>query len=840
MIAVKIKYCSAVSLASALIITLSGCGNTAANKNNHLIKGRVSYKTIQASEELLPAPADAADWTKAAENEYLTLYYREDTAAVRVFDKRSGSIWNSNPVDGETSNAAASQLTLSTVNAKGVIKNYTSYSDSLIKGQVDFECDGALTVTYTFGNKKPDLSGIPSRLTDKRFAELQRRVEAANGNTKLLERRYIKGDDGVWTRKANLTADQSKKLRELFEKINYTAEEAVADEKSGGTSEEKSTSFSVPLKYSLEEDSLLVSISGKDTVYPDGEIITSLNVLGYFGSVKTNENGYFFVPDGSGALVDTTVRDSETYSLKVYGIDYTLPIERESGNSEPNLMPVFGISRKNDGLFAIIEDNDAVASINISKAGNIDEYNTVSASFAVDPTENIGLSTDSVSKFYVTSESRYAGDTVIRYIFLDGEHRSYSGMAEVYRNYLDTVNGRKRLDKGGSVSLFIETVGAVKGKASTLGFVHEKNIALTSFNDDASIIEDMNNAGIKNVRLILSGWMNGGEEQCLADRAKAVTALGGKSGLLKLLRHASSLNCSVYPEILLNTFSNNDSVITKNIYASETLGSEKSKRGVYDKLTGNSVSADSGRYLLSPSKQESVSDSLIRSLNKISVNGVLIADLSSTVYSDYKSKNEILRQASLLQSEKIVSRFSGKSDDLMLTAPNVYTAPYSKIYTDVPMSSGSYRALKCSVPFYQMVFHGYSEYSSEPLNYTADFETNLLKCAEYGASPKFRFIYNDTENLSPGEQTQYYAASYSRWRDTAIDAYKQLDALLGSVRNSVILEHKELSDGVYLTVYDNGTSIFVNYNDTEQTVNGVKVPSMTAIKKEEKADEKNK
>ena len=107
MIAVKIKYCSAVSLASALIIALSGCGNTAANKNNHLIKGRVSYKTIQASGELFPAPADAADWTKAAENEYLTLYYREDTAAVRVFDKRSGSIWNSNPVDSETSNAAA-------------------------------------------------------------------------------------------------------------------------------------------------------------------------------------------------------------------------------------------------------------------------------------------------------------------------------------------------------------------------------------------------------------------------------------------------------------------------------------------------------------------------------------------------------------------------------------------------------------------------------------------------------------------------------------------------------------------------------------------------------------
>ncbi len=821
-----------VALVLTVLVLLSGCGSAQEGDIGSLKRDSVSYSTIQSKGTLTPNDADIEGFKIALENEYLSLYYREDTAAVRVFDRRSGSIWDSNPEGNNLSNAAASQLTLSTISAKGVIKDYTSYSDSLLKNQVTFECDDALTVTYMFGNMKPDLSGVPSRLTDERFSELQERVEEADGNEKLLERRYTQGDDGIWVRKSNLTTDQSKKLRELFELIEYTEEELAEDiAAAGGAVDEKSTGFSIPLKYSLQEDSLLVSISGEDTVYPSAEIITSLSVLGYFGTMQAEQEGYFFVPNGSGALIDTSAVSGGdgAYTLRLYGTDYTIPVEHESGRDAQNLMPVFGISREKDGVFAIIEDNDAVASINVSKSGNVDKFNTVGASFAINTTENIGLSNDSVSKFYVTSESHYEGDTAIRYVFLGEKYHTYSGMAAVYRDYLDKLDGRKPLNEKGDVPLFLETVGAVKGETSTLGFVHKHDVALTSFEDDASILSDMSDVGISDVRLILSGWMNGGEEQGLADDANIVSVLGGKGGLKKLLGVAEGFGYKVYPKVLLNTFSGNDSIITQNLYASKTLGSEKSVYYSFDILTGNPLSDGSQRYLLSPAKQQKISEKLIKSLEKKSVNSVLIDDLSSTVYSDYSKNSEVLRQNALLQSEAIVSDYAESLDDLMLTAPNVNTASYSTVYTDVPVSSGSYKVQERSVPFYQMVYHGYALYSSPSLNFTADFRTNLLKCAEYGASPKFRFIFDAASDLSPAEQTEYYAAQYTRWKDTAVEAYDELNGLLSSVKNAVMLAHGEVASGVYRTDYDNGVSIYVNYNEKAVTVDGAVIPALQAV-----------
>lgn len=829
----KRRYCAVVSLILAILLTFSGCSDTADMGNSELKKDTVSYKAIQPSGELAPNFEDIKDWKLASENKYLILYYREDTAAVRVFDKRNGSIWDSNPEGENLNNAALSQITLSTISAKGVIKDYTSYADSVMKKQVEFDCKRGLTVTYVFGNQKPDLSGVPSRLTDERFTELQKRVKEAEGNIKLLERRYVKGDDGIWTRKSSLTTDQSKKLRELFELIGYTEAELKEDKSAaGGAEKEESTSFSIPLKYTLSDDSLSVSISGKDMIYPSSEIITSMTVLGYFGASEKGDNGYFLLPNGSGALVDTSVADAATYSLDLYNTDYTIPVERESEKDVKNLLPIFGISREKDGVFAIIEDNDAVASINVSKSGNVDDFNKINASFAVNAAENIGLSTDSVSKFYVTSEKRYEGDTAIRYIFLGEEFHTYSGMAAIYRDYLDNNLNRKRTEGKGDISLTVETVGSLEGEASTLGFVHKKSVALTTFQNDISVLNDMNKAGIKNVFLVLSGWMNGGENQKIADNVDVESVLGGKSGLSKLFDSAQKLGFKIYPKVLLNTFSGNDSIVTKNLYASKTLGSEKSKYYAYDKLTGNALSDGSERYILSPSRQMPVSQKLIEALKDKNVNGLLIDDLSSGVYSDYKDENEFLRQPSILQSGRIVSEFSKKLDNLMLAAPNVYTAPYGKVYTDVPMSSGSYTALDSSVPFYQMVFHGYAEYSSSALNFTADLRTNLLKCVEYGASPKFRFVYNSTDELSPDEQSQYYAASYSRWKETAVEAYKELNGLLSSVKNAAMVKHTMLSNGVSRVDYDNNISVFVNYNNAKVKVDNVEIPPLSALKKE--------
>lgn len=829
----KKQKCVLLAVILILSLLLSGCGGQKPRDISDLRKDTITYKTIQPTGTLTPSEADLEGWTPAQENEYLALYYSEKTAAVKVFDKRTGGWWSTNP-DSASSNAASSQLTLSSISLKGVVKEYSSAFDAVDKGQVEFKNGSSLKVIYTFGNVKPDLSMVPSRLTNERFEELQKRVAEAGGNQKLLGRRYTQGDDGIWTRKETLTVDQSKKLRELFESIGYTSQELAKDNaEAGGAVEEASSSFSIPLEYKLDGDSLKVCISGEDTEYPTGEIITSLNVLPYFGAQPKDADGYFFVPNGSGALVNMEEQNSRSgiYELKLYGEDYTLPVERKSGVDMENLMPVFGISRANDGVFAVIEDNDAVASVVVSKAGHVDLWNTVGASFALNAVENIGLSSDAISKFYITSQVKYAGDTSLRYIFLNEENRTYSGMAKVYRDYLDKQQNRSVMTEKGDMPLFVETVGALEGTTSTLGIVHEHKVALTTFDDNKIILDDLKDAGITNVKLILSGWTNGGADQRLLDSLDIVSELGGKKKLQSLMEYAEKMGAKVYPKLMLNTFSSKDSLSNKNNYSSTTLGSKKSVMNSFDKLTGAALPSQT-RSVLSPTYQYKISANLIKELNKKNIGSVLLGDIATTAYSDYNKESEALRQYSMMQAAEITALYADKLDGLMLAAPNVASAQYSTLYTDVPASSGSYMAEDRSVPFYQMVYHGYADYSFAPLNFTSDFTTNYLKCVEYGGNLKFRFIIDEDADLSPEEEAEEYASQYSRWKEQMKESYLEYNELLSPVRNAVMVGHEQISQGVYRTDYDSGMSIYVNYNKTPAAVGDITVPAQQAVRVE--------
>lgn len=814
-----------------LAVVFSGCSAGGVSDLTALKRSVVSYK---AEGEAGTLKAETPEGFKAAaENEYLALYYSESTAVVRIFDKRTGKWWLSNPEDAGSANAINSQITVSTVSLKGVVNEYSSYTDSVLKKQVEFSGGDKLRVTYTFGNVKPDLSDIPYKLTNERFEELQKRAEEAGADERLLKRRYTQDKDtGIWTRK-DLIADQAEKLKEWFEEIDYTAEELAADSaEAGGASAdtEESGSFVIPLEYSLDGDSMLVRIPGEDIVYPGNEIITSIKVLEYFGALEENADGYFFVPNGSGALVNTSrqVGTSSSCTLKLYGKDYTIPVEKENGDDKANLLPVFGISRESDGVFAIIEDNDAVASVNVAKAGNTDEWNKVYASFEMNAVENIGLSSDAISKFYTTSEVEYNGDTAIRYIFLTENNHTYNGMAEVYRNYLDQNQDRKLLDAEEDIPLFVETVGSLEGQTSTLGFVHTSNIALTTFEDDINILKELSDSGISNINLILSAWMNNGSDQKISNNLDVISVLGGEKGLRSLFDYASENNVGVYPNVLFNTFSSDDSLSVKNRYAATTLGSEKSKMYDYDKITGSAME-ENARYIVSPAYQMSISEQFLSLVQKKDIPSLMFGDMSATVYSDYNKKHEVLRQHSMLQSAQIIKKYADTLESVMLSSPNIYTAQYSNLYTDVPESSGSYMCMECSVPFYQMIYHGYADYSFEPLNFTADYRTNLLKCIEYGGSPAFRFIYDEDADLSPDQKASEYASGYSRWKDLACESYSEVNELLSPVRNAVMVNHTKISGGVYKVDYDNGYSIYVNYNTAAANVQGTEIEAMDAV-----------
>ncbi len=833
-----------MALTCTMALLVSGCAGTlSAAQLSDTRREAVTYAAMSGTGTLQPDPEATEGRILAGENAYLQLYYRESTAVVSVFDRRSGEWWHTNPEDGaDTLSAEAqSQITIDSVDSAGVIRHYTSYSDSLMKRQVEFAAAGdRLTVTYVFGNTGPDLTGIPRKLTGERYAAISDRMDDT-GRSRLSRRYVYDADTDIWSLKeTNLTKDMTEKLKDALDSIGYTEAELASDHAAAGVGDvdEEPGGFEFQLEYRLQDDSLLVRIDSEHMRIPKNEYITSLNILKYFGALSAGQEGYLLLPDGSGALVDTKPVKGNVglYRQRVYGQDEAMSsLSQGSNRQESVLLPVFGINRTTGGVLAVIEDNEASAYIEATGVGYLDNFATVAACFEINAAENIGLSASDRSTFWISTESRYTGCTDVRYVFLEPEKSDYSGMAAVYRQYLQRYGGLTAMpEESGSLPLFVETVGAVSTEVSTAGFLHDAYVPLTSYEDNVAMLKHLSELGVDTVALILSGWMEGGMEQPLAEKAELMQELGGAKGFNALTAYAAESQGKVrlYPEVLLNTMSPGDSLLKRGRYGALTLGQKKSMLETYDLVTGLPEDEETFRPLVSPGFQKALMGQFLSSFSRLGAGGLCIGDLAGSVYSDYNNKQEALRQNALLQSREIIRMAAESAGDILLRTPHNLSAPLSRMFSDVPASSSRYLLTSESVPFYQMVFHGAADYAMEDLNTAADFRESLLKQVEYGACPKFKFIYRSGDELRFGEYHDLRAADFGQHAKEAAESYAYINGLLEPVRTAAMIRHEKLMDQLYAVTYDNGYRLYVNYHAETVEWQGVSIPARDAVLQE--------
>ena len=66
----------------------------------------------------------------------------------------------------------------------------------------------------------------------------------------------------------------------------------------------------------------------------------------------------------------------------------------------------------------------------------------------------------------------------------------------------------------------------------------------------------------------------------------------------------------------------------------------------------------------------------------------------------------------------------------------------------------------------------------------------------------------------------YLSITYSDWADRIAELYKEYEAFAGKVANSNIAMHETPAEKLVKVTYDNGVTVYVNYNDTSVTVDG--------------------
>lgn len=81
--------------------------------------------------------------------------------------------------------------------------------------------------------------------------------------------------------------------------------------------------FNVSVIYRLDGDDLIVEVPFDDLEYKEDYPIYYLSVLPYFGASGTTDEGFLFVPEGGGALIEFNngKTSQNSYYSNVYGWD---------------------------------------------------------------------------------------------------------------------------------------------------------------------------------------------------------------------------------------------------------------------------------------------------------------------------------------------------------------------------------------------------------------------------------------------------------------------------------------------------------------------------------------
>ena len=146
----------------------------------------------------------------------------------------------------------------------------------------------------------------------------------------------------------------------------------------------------------------------------------------------------------------------------------------------------------------------------------------------------------------------------------------------------------------------------------------------------------------------------------------------------------------------------------------------------------------------------------------------------------------------------------------------------------MPNGSSGLAITDCSVPFYQIAVSGAVRYTTEAVNMASDYQQNILKAYEYGASLYCRWMYADSDKLLNVNRTDLYALSYRTWFDDTVALYREYQSRMGEIAGQQIIEHQYITQSFTRTVFANGKQVLVNYGSEPAVYHQVTVPAMSA------------
>lgn len=785
--------------------------------------------------------AKTAGMELVAQSDEAELYLDREAALLCLVDRSSGIAVETKIMDGDSGNAniKANQKSDFIINyyqsSKAVATAMqVNYTMAIEPGQMEYSnIENGIRISYDMKEDKLSIDCVPKYISEERMQSLV--LDHLDSEDRKWLEDYYRAFKGKYTRTKDSGVTQSviRQLYSIFyEKGQYTNDDLQADnEENEYESKWSNLAIKASVEYVLDGKDLLVRVPMDSIEINDEEVIVnSITVLPYFLSATQEEEGYFLVPDGTGAVINFNngKLNATDYHSRVYGDDPLLELENISDTDYYANMPVIGAVYKDYAMLAIVEEGQALAEINAKIAGKTDNYNNAYFTFYISERSNVAT-TSSTS----VTVNKFTGDAfddtiVIRYKLLtDAKETSYTGLAHTYRQYL--------VDQGilsfneEETALYLEVLGSTLEQKTFLGFPYNGVRGLTSFKETASILEDLSGRGVSNVNVQLDGWLDGGQRHENLSSIKLESAQGSKSSFNSLIETAQNLGYGLYPDVAMqyihesyDAFQGNSAKKYAKKYASRYLSNE------YASLTEIPAPGFTAKFsmmyspfILSPANLQTYAEKAVKGLSKFDLTGLSVTDLGTELYPDYYQKAPVSRQTATGKVADAIDVLNQQYDVLMKT-PYQYAWKGVTKMCDLPVRSTEYTVFDYDVPFLQLVLDGCVSYSTEPLNYQTEKNISelLLKCIETRSNPKFYVMDADMSELHYALYADYLSIKYSDWADRIVELYQEYEIFAGKVAGSKIASHETLAEKLVKVTYENGVVVYVNYNDAEVSAEG--------------------
>ena len=797
------------------------------------------------------------------ESDDLLFELDKDTTQFTVTQKSTGKVWYSNPVDAANDPIAdnsskrllQSILALEYSNVNELLVNLNTFEHCIGiehasgTGIYSIEQPDANTVKVNYSIGKVSRTFIiPPSMPDAQFMEwydkldrsIQKKVErcyrkidinnllATDSKSELLEKYPDLETTCVWEIRSATKDYQKEELQTAFAEIGYTQEQYEQDlliyPPVGGN--EKPV-YNISVVYHLDGDELIVEVPFEDIEYKSDYPITDLTLLPYFGAASSSEEGFLFVPEGSGAIINFNngKTNLSAYYAQLYGWDYGLKRDVVVNETRASF-PVFGISHADGAMISIVDDYSTLATIQADVSGRRHSYNFAYASYEMVHGSKMDVSAKSDATIIAYEKNLPEGSIKQTYRFL--EENTYSAMAKAYREDLLEKYPELQKNEDANMPISIELIAAIDRVKQVLGMPVTLPEVLTDFESAKAVITDIAANGYSNLSLRYTGWMNGGINHSIPKDIDVTSGMGGKKGLTDLISTTNSLGVDLY--LSGRTQNAYDSSLTDGFMKSRDVAKYISREVVeipeFSKIWFADI--NEGRlehhYLLRPSVCVTLMQSLADYAKECGV-GVGYEDTGYLLSGDYNQRRSVTREAAMKMQTETLAGVKNAGTKIAMNMGNEYVLPYADLLTQVDLYGKDSLIFDEKVPFYEIAIHGLVDYTGNAVNLSGDAWGTVLKSAETGAGLNFSFYSEPTSLVQGTEYMDFFGANYDGWKDKAKEYATRYEKEMAGLNNQFITKHRILADGVTATVYEDNTIVYVNTTVFEYTDETVTIPA---------------